>query len=239
MGQSVVLPAKHQSEIHQFVADFNTLLTPGDSILAGTLTVTVTLATGTDPSPQAILVPGPSIIGNVVSQGLQQGVVGCIYTIVIQVNTTLGNVVNMNARLAILKDEYPAGGAFISYYFTSYLYPLLNTDTAHSSVSIHSALVDTLVKNYSFFDTARVSANITRALVNSQIQNYTLIDTARMASSSISSALVNSIVQNYSFNDSAHNRAAIISANITTVIVLYNFSDTAHSTASITSAKVT
>ena len=239
MASTVVIYSKQQAEVHQFVADFTGQLLTGESFIGAGVSISVFVFSGSDSQPSAILVNPFTLIGNVVSQGLQQGIPGVVYEVVCHVTTNLSRGLTINTYLAVLPNNYPAAGAFITYYFTSNLYPILVTDTAHSFATISSALVDTVIKFYSFADTARSTASITSALVNSITQNYAFTDTARMVTPQITSAMVTTIVLNYAFSDTAHSNAAIVSAMVTTVVINYNFSDTAHSTAAITSAMVT
>lgn len=238
MTDSVVLSSKYQAEIHQFVADFTGQLQPGESFVAGNVSVSVFLDTGTDPQASAILVTPFTLIGNVVSQGLQQGVPGRIYVVVIHVVTNLSRGLTLTARLAVLPNNYPATGAFIPYYFTSQPYPIQVIENLHWTSSIVSCLVNLVERDYSLSDATHWTSSIPSALVTGGLYPYTMSETTHWTGSIISSA-VTTILIPYALSETTHWTGAIVSSAVTTILVSYAESDTTHWTGSIQSATVT
>lgn len=240
MTDSVVLSSKYQAEIHQFVADFTGQLQPGESFVAGNVSISVFLDTGTDPQASAILVTPFTLIGNVVSQGLQQGIPGCIYVVVIHVVTNLSRGLTLAARLAVLPNNYPATGAFIPYYFTSQPYPQQVIDNIHFTSSVSSALVFLAVANYAMQpDTMHFTASIPSALVTGGTYPYALTDTTHWTGQVVSANVTLGLVTYAGPLETTHWTATIVSATVTTVLISYAFTETTHWTASIQSATVT
>lgn len=238
MTDSVVLSSKYQAEIHQFVADFTGQLQPGESFTGTGVSVSVFLDTGTDPNATAILVTPFTLVGNVVSQGLQQGVPGCIYVVAIHVVTNLSRGLTLTARLAVLPNNYPATGAFIPYYFTSQPYPYQLIDTLHLGSSIASVAVFSTVYNYTYPDTINLGASIQSALLFPALKTYSFGDTLHMGGS-VQSATVQSTLMTYLYPDTIHVVSAIVSAALTTGLINYTYPDTIHVGASVVSATVT
>lgn len=238
MALQQVIPSKHLGEVHQLVVDFSPLLLAGESILPLTVTIMVGLYSGIDGNASAILVPSPSIVGNVVSQGLQQGMIGVIYTLDVTATTNLSHVYHIESKLAVLPDDYPAAGNFISYYFTSQPYPIQIIDTMHWHSSIISCLVFPALTNYPLIDTTHWHSSIPSALVTSGLYPYILFDTTHWTSA-INSAQVNTVLLKYTFSEATHWTSAIVSATVTTTLIRYAFTETTHWTSSIQSATVT
>lgn len=238
MTDSVVLSSKYQAEIHQFVADFTGQLQPGESFVAGNVSVSVFLDTGTDPQASAILVTPFTLIGNVVSQGLQQGIPGCIYVVVVHVVTNLSRGLTLTARLAVLPNNYPATGAFIPYYFTSQPYPYFyGGDALTVRSSVQSAMVFGIEYDYNYPDTMHVSASVQGAMVFPALTSYNYPDTMHVGSTVASASVFNS-VYTYTYPDTMHVRAAVVSAIVNTVLIPYNYPETMHVAASVQSAHV-
>lgn len=241
MTDSVVLSSKYQAEIHQFVADFTGQLQPGESFVAGNVSVSVFLDTGTDPQASAILVTPFTLIGNVVSQGLQQGVPGCIYVVVIHVVTNLARGLTLTARLAVLPNNYPATGAFIPYYFTSQPYPYFyGVDTIRVGGQVVSAQVFSTIYNYQYgVDTLHIGASVQSAMVFPGLKEYDYSDTMNLGAS-VQSAMVFPSLESYSYPDTMHLQGAVVSAAVNTVLITYQYNtETIHLAASVQSATVT
>ena len=85
----IVLPPKYVSETPIVSPDFSPLLAPTDSV-SSVNSVTVTVLSGTDPSPSSLLKGTAQISGNVVNQQIQGGVAGTQYLIAISILSALG-----------------------------------------------------------------------------------------------------------------------------------------------------
>jgi hypothetical protein len=238
MTDSVVLSSKYQAEIHQFVADFTGQLQPGESFVAGNVSVSVFLDTGVDPNASAILVTPFTLIGNVVSQGLQQGVPGCIYVVVIHVVTNLSRGLTLTARQAVLPNNYPATGAFIPYYFTSQPYPYLDADTLHWSGSVQSCLVNLTFRDYDLGDTIHWIGSVPTALVTSGLYPYVLPETLHWTGSVVSSSVMTTLIL-YTYPETTHWTGAVVSSTVTTILISYSYPETLHWTGSVQSCVVT
>lgn len=241
MTDSVVLSSKYQAEIHQFVADFTGQLQPGESFVAGNVSVSVFLSSGTDPNATAILVTPFTLVGNVVSQGLQQGVPGCIYVVVIHAVTNLSRGLTLTARLAVLPNNYPATGAFIPYYFTSQPYPYFyGVDTLHIGGQVISAQVFSTIYNYQYnVDTMHFGASVQSAMVFPALKEYDFGDTMNFGAS-VQSAMIFPALKSYSYPEIMHVQAAVVSALVTTTLITYQYNtETLHFGASVQSAVVT
>ena len=109
---SVVIPAKAASEIVFLPPNgfnFTSRLQQGET-LTGNPTVTLTVYSGTDPSPNTMLSGAASISSNSVLQKFQGGVVGCIYQIVAGVTTSLGQYLEQYAYLVVVSDNTTPSG---------------------------------------------------------------------------------------------------------------------------------
>ena len=100
MSSRVVFPPKKPGETALEPFDFSSQLAAGETI--STAGVTVSVWSGTDPSPGSLVSGAASIAAGVVSQAIQGGVSGVIYTLLCQVTTSLGQTLNMSGFLAVL-----------------------------------------------------------------------------------------------------------------------------------------
>ena len=91
---------KLTTENEQFTFDFSPVL--GASETLSTATCTVTVKSGTDPTPNAIKVGSPSISGTKATQRIYNGLDGVIYRIEMTVTTSLTNVYTIVADLQVL-----------------------------------------------------------------------------------------------------------------------------------------
>jgi hypothetical protein len=118
-----VSETKRQAETISYFGDFRDVLATGETITSETVTVSV--ITGTDPNPSAMLYGGIDLddAATVIEQRIEQGVVGCIYDIVFTVGTSLGNTYEKFTRLTILPTNVEAEALHSTWYMTSDLYP--------------------------------------------------------------------------------------------------------------------
>lgn len=97
----VQIPPKFSSDTIAISAfDFSGQLANGETI--SSVTVTVLLMTGIDPTPGNILFGNAVISGPIVSQLVTGGVEGSIYVIRVQATTTLGQKPTMSGYMAII-----------------------------------------------------------------------------------------------------------------------------------------
>lgn len=117
-----VSESKRQAETISYLGDFRDILLSGETITSQVVTVTV--ITGTDPSPSSMLYEGIEVHnGNIIEQRIRLGVVGCIYDILFTVGTNLGNTYEKFTRLAILPTDLNANQQHTVFEFTSWNYP--------------------------------------------------------------------------------------------------------------------
>lgn len=114
---------KNILEVIAYPVDFSDMLTSGDTINNNEILCTVTLFSGTDPSPSLMLYGLPNILGNIVTQNIQAGTPGNIYVLETQVGTTLGYTYSKATRIAVLPLPGNAVPQFIPAYLTSKPYP--------------------------------------------------------------------------------------------------------------------
>jgi pantothenate kinase type III len=89
LGEVVMIP-------FNFVGD----LAPGETISNPTMTATV--YTGVDATPANIISSAPTIVGTTVNQTVSAGVEGVVYGLLCQVETSLGQVLEMSAYCAVI-----------------------------------------------------------------------------------------------------------------------------------------
>jgi hypothetical protein len=117
-----VSESKLQLETISYFGDFRDLLLPGEQITSET--VTVTLLTGTDSNPSAMLYGGISVHNqNIIEQKIRQGVPGNIYDIIFTVGTNQGHTYEKVTRLAILPNNLTAPSLHTTIWLTSWNYP--------------------------------------------------------------------------------------------------------------------
>ena len=120
--------SKYEAETISIVVSFLDLFSSGE-IISGLPAITVTLFTGTDPSPSNILYGVADIVGNVsVSQKIRLGVPGVIYHITFKVATNLGNTFEKETCLAILPEDATAIPLWLPVWESTQLYPYMLQD---------------------------------------------------------------------------------------------------------------
>lgn len=231
-----ISPAKRQAEIHIFSADFSDQLRPGETITDQSWEVTVTVVSGVDPTPST-MIPNPvTVAGNVITQQVQEGIVGVIYLVTIAITTSLNRGISEDTRIAVLPNNYPAGGVFISLFETSWPYPIyVQPDDTLSFVPgiVHSRL-DTTLFIYSNVDTLHFISGVTGGTLDSTTQTYIWGDTLDFTAGLTSGTLVDIIIT-YAFMDTLHFAVSIKTSKLDTIVIRYSFSDTLNFTAGITS----
>jgi len=91
---------KITTENEQFTFDFSTVMSTGETISSATSVVEV--VSGTDASPNSILVGTPVTSGQQVAQRIYNGLDGVIYRIEITIITSLANTYSLVADLPVL-----------------------------------------------------------------------------------------------------------------------------------------
>jgi len=101
----LILRAKYLSEtavLPRAGFDFTSGLQSGETLISATTTATV--YSGTDPGPGSIVDGPPIISGSVVTQLFTAGIVGVIYKIAVKVVTSLSQILEKEAYLAVISD---------------------------------------------------------------------------------------------------------------------------------------
>jgi len=101
-GGRVIIPAKKQGETVILPFDFISKLSPGETIL--TASCSATTYTGADISPGAIIAGVATISGTVVNQLVTGGLLGVIYDVLARATTSLSQVIELSAYLAVVPD---------------------------------------------------------------------------------------------------------------------------------------
>lgn len=91
---------KITTENEQFTFDFSTVMSSGETISSATSVVEV--VSGTDASPNSILVGTPVASGQQVAQRIYNGLDGVIYRIELTIITSLANTYSLVADLPVL-----------------------------------------------------------------------------------------------------------------------------------------
>ena len=98
----MVLKSKKVGETLGYPVDFSSSLGPTETItVAG---VTASVYTGVDPNPGALIFGVATVSGNIVNQGITGGVIGTVYELLYTVQTSLHQVIEISAFLAVEPD---------------------------------------------------------------------------------------------------------------------------------------
>lgn len=98
----VILPAKRQAAVVTAPFDFTALLANGTTISSATVTASV--YSGTDPTPNAIISGTATISGSVVLQKIAAGVQGTVYSLICTAITSDGQTLELQGFLAVSMD---------------------------------------------------------------------------------------------------------------------------------------
>ena len=99
-------PDKHRSEVIQISFDFSGQVPAGTTILAGQCICTVTVFSGTDATPSAILSGSPTVVGTTgIRQRVVLGVLGVIYQITMKVTLSSTAIYQRDCYVAIVPDD--------------------------------------------------------------------------------------------------------------------------------------
>lgn len=134
----IILPSKLVGERITVRFDFNDVLDWGETITSQVVQVSV--VSGTDGAPSALLYRAASSTNNVVSQQIQLGVPGVIYKLTCRAVGSTSQLYAKETNLAILPDG-SLNPPIIGTYFTSRPYPVEMTDFMHSEITFVSGRV--------------------------------------------------------------------------------------------------
>lgn len=101
-GGRITLPAKKLGETVILPFDFISKLAINESIVAASCTCFV--YTGVDPLPVNVISGTATVQNTIVNQLVTGGVLGAIYEILARATTSLGQVIELSAYLAIVPD---------------------------------------------------------------------------------------------------------------------------------------
>lgn len=100
MSALIILPVKLASATTPVQFDFISLLAAGETITGQTMTVSV--VSGTDANPSALLSGAPSPSGTSVWQNITAGVVGVTYLVSCLVSTSAGQQKILQGNLSVV-----------------------------------------------------------------------------------------------------------------------------------------
>lgn len=220
MGYSLVRPSKKMSEVHIFPADFTNQLGIGEFVVSNSGTLQVLVFTGIDPTPNLILLGLPTYIGNVVTQKLRQGVPGVVYRVVLTVTTSTGRHLTLETYLAVLPDDYPAEGVFITFYETSLPYPFWQqvTDTLRWQPSVLASTLLSGLFNQPIQDTMHFVPSVISSTLQSTLFTQPIQDTINYIVSVQTSAL-DTVLVNNAQQDTMHFNVAVLSSSLLTIVI--------------------
>lgn len=229
-----VIPSKTIAEVHEFVADFTPLLLAGETLSFGSWVTTITVLSGTDPNPSGLIFAPATVLGNVISQQLTAGLPGVIYWAVITVTTSLGHHLTLDTKLAVLPNNYPANGVYITLYETSQPYPIYSTpyDTLSlRNVSVLAGVLTTTLVNVGTQDTFHISnVYVANSIMYTTVLNTSQQDTIHFSNVNVGTSTLTTVVVNVSIQDTIHFNAAVLNSTLTTVVINNSQQDTMHFT---------
>jgi len=145
------------------VGDFRDVLTVGETLVS--YTVSVTVFSGSDPSPSSLLYQGITAHAGWIEQRIRLGIPGTIYEIYFDVVTSLNNKYNKVTRLAILPEEGNATPQFTNIFETSTLYPYVLSDSFIANAPI--------INNGKLFGVLQTEDGITTSIIiNTSVLTY-------------------------------------------------------------------
>lgn len=101
----VEFPPKLSGVTDTYPFDFISALSSGETI--STAVVTVSVYSGTDPTPSALVSGGAAISGVQVTQKLTGGLPGVLYIVLCTITTSLTRTLQLSAYLAIPTQSVP------------------------------------------------------------------------------------------------------------------------------------
>lgn len=230
-----VVRFKRQAEVNPFACNFAQQLEDGESIVEGSWEYTVSVIWGSDPSPSSILLGTPTLSGTVVTQRLQQGIPGCIYLVNLQVTTSNSRIIQQTEKLAVLPNDYPAEGAFVTLYGTSQPYPYYDPFPDLLSVTARTlaGILETTFYQYSWNDSLSVGASTLAGVLQSLLLTYDWQDSLSVTPSVNTGTLVTQLVT-YNWNqDTLAPLAGVLAGTLNTILITYTYTDSLSVSASV------
>lgn len=102
MATQVIEP-KLEGESIEVAVDMLSRLQNGEVVL--TAAAAMSVSSGTDPTPGTMVTDLPVISGSVVTQRVQGGLPGVIYTLALSIRTDANNIYINECKLAVLPDD--------------------------------------------------------------------------------------------------------------------------------------
>lgn len=220
MGYSLIRPSKKMSEVHIFPADFTNQLGVGEFIVSNSGVLQVLVFTGVDPTPNNILLGLPTYVGNVVTQKLQQGVPGVVYRVVLTTTTSTGRHLTLETYLAVLPDDYPVDGVYVTFYETSLPYPFWQqvVDTLHWQPSVIASTLLSGLVNQPIQDTLHFVPSIIGSTLQSTLFTQPIRDTLNYIVT-VQAGTLTTILVNNAQQDTMHFSVAVLSSSLLTIVI--------------------
>jgi hypothetical protein len=218
-GILYVSESKKQLETISYFGNFSDMMATGETI--STYQVIVSVFTGIDPVPNAMLYGGISVHNGVsIEQRIAHGIVGNIYDILFQVTSNLGKVYEKVTRLAILPDGVPANALHTTAWLTSWNYPYNDGDSiqGNSLVAPNSNL---WLQPY-FQDSFQESIFIISGNLFSAVISYNILPESIQGDISILSGTLIQVLVTYNMvAESIQGGVAVLSGNLFQGMVFY------------------
>lgn len=218
--------SKYRAETVSIVVSFSDLLTDGDYIV-GTPVISVTVESGTDPSPADLLYLGVSVTkGSVVTQRFRLGIEGVIYHIVFQIATHLGDTLEKACFLAIRPNEGAAVPTWLPLWESTQLYPVTPlSENIQGALVITGGQLYVIIINYICPpENMQGSIIITGGYLRSPIVAYICPPEDIQGALIITGGTLVVVQIPYTFMESMAGAISIISGTLVTVVISYNYS---------------
>lgn len=219
--ENFVNRSKYVSETISIIASFADVLAPFETI-QGYPGITITVDSGEDPNPAAMLYLGVSVHNGVtVEQRFKLGVPGTIYEITFQVVSNLLHTFEKTVYLAILPNVQVTPPENIFIYLTSTLYPIVAED---SYLGINPQIVRGLfmpkeTENYQCPNPQVISGTLVNEIIRytQPSDNYSGISPL-----TVSGTLINEIIRYTQPSDNYKAAVATLSGSLVLVIIRYS-----------------
>lgn len=226
-------------ETVSLIVSFTDLLLFGDSI-TGLPSITITVASGVDPSPAGLLYMAAIVRGGqTVEQRFRLGIPGVIYQVNFTVTTTFGNRLSKECYLAILPDEGMALPTWLPLWESTQLYPIeVPLESLSGYTTLLSGTLIQIVINYSYRpESIQGTTSFTTGTLASPIITYSYSYEAIQGNSLLTSGTLVVVVISYNYShEDLKGNAAFLSGVLTVVVITYSYSfESIQGSASLTS----
>lgn len=213
-------------ETISILVSFTDLLPLGDSI-TGLPSITITVASGVDPSPAGLLYMA-SIVrsGQTVEQRFRLGIPGVIYQLNFTVSTIQGNRLSKECYLAILPDEGTAIPEWLPLWESTQLYPVeVPLESLTGSSALLSGTLVQIIINYGMLESFQANSSFTSGTLHVVTLPYSYSYEAIQGSSSFTSGTLVVVVIPYSYShEDLKGNAALLSGTLIVVVIPYSYS---------------